>query len=828
MSKALVIAEKPSVAADLARALGKFQKEKDFFENDQFVITSAIGHLVEIHAPADQEVKRGKWSLENLPIIPTHFDLSPIEKTESRFNLLKKLIKRKDVTSIINACDAGREGELIFRYILQLTGANKPIKRLWLQSMTPTAIRENFGKLRTDEDMLPLADAAMCRSEADWLVGINGTRALTAFNSKGGGFQKTTVGRVQTPTLSVLVEREARIRQFQPKAFWEVYATFDTGAGSYEGRYFEENFHKTDDDSKAERIWDKAKALDIVHICTGQSGIATEESKTATQASPLLFDLTSLQREANGRFGFPARMTLSIAQALYEKHKVLTYPRTDSRYLPDDYQGTAKAVLQELSGSSFAPFAKKVLSSGWVKPNKRIFNQAKVSDHFAIIPTTEKPSKLSETEQKIYDMVVKRFLAVFYPPAVYEVTTRVTKIKEHAFKTEGKVLKEAGWREVYGVADTASDEDDTPVLVPIKNGQKVDTIEIEARELVTKPPPRFSEATLLSAMEGAGKLVEDEELRDAMSEKGLGTPATRAAIIEGLISENYVLRQGRELIATAKAFNLLDTLNAMNIQALSSPELTGGWEYKLKLIEQRKFSRKEFMEEINSMTRQVVERVRGFDPAHDVARETDLVDPFSGEHLIETLRDYRTKDDSLQIRKAIAGRIMEESEIRQLLQERVIGPLDGFRSRLGRPFRAKLKLTDAKQVELDWGAENSAETTPPNFSDILGTCPKDGGRVITHGSGYVCEHTLEKKCDFRIGHKILEQEITREQAVKLLTEKKTDLLTGFVSQRTKRPFKAFLVMDEKGKVGFEFPPREAKPKASKKSTRKGKKASAEE
>ena len=389
MSKALIIAEKPSVAADIARALSGFTKHQDYYESDRFVLSSAVGHLLELRAPESHDVKRGKWTFTHLPVIPPHFDLAPIARAESRLKVLLKLIKRKDVTELINACDAGREGELIFRYIVQAAKARQPVRRLWLQSMTQSAIREAFESLRSDDEMLPLADAARSRSEADWLVGINGTRAMTAFNSKEGGFYLTTVGRVQTPTLAIVAEREEKIRRFVSRDYWEVRATFDAKAGQYEGRWFDEAFKKGEDpDARAERLWDEAKAAAIVAACKGKPGAVSEEAKPSTQLSPLLFDLTSLQREANGKFGFSAKTTLSIAQALYERHKVLTYPRTDARALPEDYLGVVKKTMEQLTGQSgYKAFAKQIQKQGWVKPNKRIFDNSKISDHFAIIPT---------------------------------------------------------------------------------------------------------------------------------------------------------------------------------------------------------------------------------------------------------------------------------------------------------------------------------------------------------------------------------------------------------------------------------------------------------
>src|SRR5271170_3483950 len=533
MGKTLIIAEKPSVASDISKALGKFQKHDDYFENDDFVISSAVGHLLTIVPPPGVEAAKGKWSFKHLPVIPPHFDLEPIEKSEPRLRALKKLIKRDDVTELINACDAGREGELIFRNIVRHTKAKQPIKRLWLQSMTPAAIREGFNQLRSDESMQPLSDAATSRSEADWLVGINGTRAMTAFNSKLGGFFKTTVGRVQTPTLAIVVEREAKIRSFKPRDFWEVIGTFATAAGNYTGRWSDEKFK--DKETEAERtnrllaqfnlnlpdalerleskhgsLWDEHRsdwrlwhseiAQAIRGKCLGKPCIVTEEQRPTTELPKLLYDLTSLQRDANARFGFSAKNTLGLAQALYEKHKVLTYPRTDSRALPEDYIGTVQNTLAMLGETNYRPFADKILKNGWVRPNKRIFNNAKVSDHFAIIPTLIAPKAFSEPEQKLYDLVTKRFLAIFYPAAEFLITTRISRVEGEPFKSEGKVMVNAGWLAVYG---KEAESDDTPSLVPVKPDEAVKTEKIEVEANQTKPPPRYSEATLLGAMEGA-------------------------------------------------------------------------------------------------------------------------------------------------------------------------------------------------------------------------------------------------------------------------------------------------------------------------------------
>ena len=840
MSKQLIIAEKPSVAADIARAIGGFTKEKDFFESEHYVLSSAVGHLLELTVPAEFEVKRGKWSFAHLPVIPPHFALNPIEKTEDRLKLLTRLIKRKDVTGLINACDAGREGELIFSFIVQHSGSTKPVQRLWLQSMTAGAIRDGFAQLRAAADVEGLRQAAVCRAESDWLIGINGTRAMTAFNSKTGGFHLTTVGRVQTPTLAIVVEREKKIRAFKPTDYWELEASFGCQAGAYVGRWFDEGFRKPEEGAPlaehatAFRLWEKSRAEAIKAKCEGKTGTVEEESKPSTQLSPLLFDLTSLQREANGRFGFSARTTLQLAQALYEKHKVLTYPRTDARALPEDYVGQVKGILDGLP-DTYAPFADEVVKRGWVKPNKRIFNNAKISDHFAIIPTGTAPKSLSEVEAKIYDLVTRRFLAVFYPAAEYRITTRVTRVEGEAFKTEGKVLVNPGWLAVYGKAAAVSEgEGGAPQLVAVEPGEKVSTDEILVKALVTKPPARFNEATLLSAMEGAGKMVDDEELRAAMAGRGLGTPATRAQIIENLIGETYILRDGKELIPTAKAFSLITLLRGLGTNELTSPELTGEWEHKLAQMERGALSRAEFMDHIQAMTRDIVERAKRYEsdtvPGDFVTLTTPC--PKCGGVVKENYKKFACQSCDWNAWKIVAGRQFEIPEIEALLATGRVGPLMGFRNKMGRLFNAEIRLNDDKQPEFDFGQPKEDETAEPvDFSDqeTLGACPKCSARVFEHGMAYVCEKSVgpEKSCDFRSGKIILQQPIEREQMHKLLDTGRTELLKGFVSSRTKRKFSAFLVRGDDGKVGFEFEKKEPKTPAAKKPAASRKKAAAE-
>src|SRR5215813_13969221 len=732
MSKSLIITEKPSVAGDIAKALGGFKKGKDYFENDRYLISWAVGHLFELAVPASMK-EQDKWDMKKLPIMPPEFELQPADKMGGRVSILRKLIRSKDVSEIINACDAGREGELIFRYIVQYAGTKKPIKRLWLQSMTSDAIREGFARLRSDADMQPLASAARSRNEADWLVGINATRAFTLRLSGGRGSTVTSLGRVQTPTLTIIVDRERKIQEFKPRELHEITGKFRAAAGEYAGRWFDEAFKKDEAESErtrrlldrlqlnlpdaeqqldatsgslwdehrtSARLWHQEIAAAIQRRCTGKDGIVElEEKKPATQVAPQLYDLTTLQREANNRFGFSAKRTLQIAQALYEKHKAITYPRTDSRALPEDYLPTVRSALAKLDN----PFARKVLDNNWVKPNKRIFNNAKVGDHFAIIPTGTISHSLDDYEQKLFDMVTKRFVAVFFPAAQYENTTRITRVEGEPFKTEGKILVAPGWLEVYGRETAAEKAEEN--LPPVRQGERVATIAFEIRTDHTKPPARYSEATILSAMESAGKFVEDEELRDAMKEKGLGTPATRAAIIETLISAHYLTRQGKELQPTAKATQTIMLLKNA-VPELTSPELTGEWEFRLREIEHRKLTRDAFMRDIRDLTKDIVGKAKHFHP-DDHMPDTEPFGrcPKCGSSIVERFKSFTctNEDCDFTIWKTIAGRLLSREEFETLVRDKQTEPLGGFRSRKGKRFHAALKLSDDFKAEFDFG-----------------------------------------------------------------------------------------------------------------------------
>ena len=828
--KKLVISEKPSVAADIARVLGRAKKCDDYYENDEYVIASALGHLVELNMPADIDKKYARWSLSNLPIIPEKFKLKPIEKTKAKLAALKKLLSRKDIDGVINACDAGREGELIFTYIYEITKCKLPRQRLWVSSMTPSSILEAFSNLKSQEEMESLQDAARCRSESDWLVGINGTRAITSRMYGSRGKSLASVGRVQTPTLAMIVEREHEIQNFKPTRYSKITAEFEIENGKYEGVYQRPDFKQKDKDAndKADRIWSHADAERVLNEVRAEGGAKVSDKKTQSkQIAPRLYDLTTLQREANNKYSFPANKTLSIAQSLYEKHKMITYPRTDSRALPDDYRGVVVRTMESMA-EPYRRFAQKAVDEGYVKKaGKRIFDSKQVSDHFALMPTDVSGKKLTDDEAKIYDMIARRFVAAFYPEAVFDVTTRISAVGSNIFKTEGKVLRSAGWLDVYN--KETSDKEILPPLADEKERAKM--LEAHLKEESTKPPARYTEATLLSAMEGAGKLLDDEELADAMKDKGLGTPATRAQIIENLIAHKLVERERRDLVPTARAESLIRFLDALAIDALTSPSMTGEWEQKLRLIERKQLSRKTFMDGICAMTTQIVDKARNFVEEEVESHEVDIPNPIDGSKLIETFRAYKSKDGKFIIYKTIGNRKISEEEVRELVTKGKVGPLEGFKSKMGRPYTATLKLDENFAVKFQFGDNpDGTERRPENLEDapVVGKCPKSAmglckcktGELVETETAYVCRCPKgeERKCSFRLGKTMLSHTITRAEIESLTNTGKTPVIEDFVSKRTKKKFSASLVLDARGSISFEFTKRtgRAEPKEQKK------------
>ncbi len=843
MPKTLIIAEKPSVASDLARVLGKklgkFTKDDatGSFRNDTLIITSAVGHLVEQKKPQTEDGKSLPWKMEYLPVMPRAMELEPIPKSADRLRKVLRLARSKEVSDLVNACDAGREGELIFRNIIRFGNIRKPLRRLWMQSMTDDAILDAWSNLKQDGDMLYLADAAVCRSESDWLVGLNSTRALTVLQSAAGGFNVTPTGRVQTPTLAILAARQKDILAFTPEPYSEVRATFSAASGSYEAKWFDPAWKKSDSAPQRtrDRIWDAETAAAIAARCQGQPGTVKETRKPVSMPAPLLFDLTSLQKEASNRFGFSARRTLQIAQECYEKHKVLTYPRTDSKYLPGDYLTIATRTVAAVRDAmpEFAAAAEEILSAGRIRPSKRVFDSSKVSDHFAIIPTGRFVN-LTGDAAKIFTLVVQRFLGVFMPNAEYEDTERTTIVStpgaQDHFHSHGRVLRHAGWRALYATSAKAKKDE----LAPVAPGETVHATRAEAVQDRTKPPAAYTEATLLTAMETAGKLVEDDELAYAMKERGLGTPATRAAIIEGLITQEYIVRDGKELVATRRVMDLIDLLCKIGLSTLSSPELTGDWEYRLKQMENGKLERKAFMEDIRTYTTEIVESVRDY---MKNGRNPDLAIacPACGATGLGSRVDAISCNAcKFRLRRVHAGLGLSDEQLQELITTRELPVMEGFRSKFGKPFKAGLRLVAPETERGSWKAEFYFDDAKEDSSRESNALPQRSlGLMPVKGQGELEVMENEKqwlvpqfdqggkagKRGFSMSRNILGKEIEEEQLRRVLAEGRSELITGFVSQRTHRPFDAFLVLDaKKGNVGFEFPPREPRRKGAAKNS----------
>src|SRR3954465_1266346 len=595
MGKTLVVAEKPSVGRDIAAVLpGTFKasQDKTHLVGDDYVITWTVGHLVGLADPEENDAKLKKWRYADLPIVPSKFKLVPNDaKAEKQLKAIHRLMRSDEIDLIVNACDAGREGELIFAYTYETSKSKKPVKRLWLSSMTRKAIQEAFQRLRDGDEMKDLEAAARARSEADWIVGMNATRAAT-IRLRSAFDGAVSLGRVQTPPLALVVRRELEIRAFVPEPYWLVEARFGAEKGDYSGRYM-----------GGKRPQETAEAEKIVVETRDRPGTITKLEKKEEREQPnLLYDLTTLQRHANTLFGFSARRTLSAAQALYERHKAITYPRTNSKFLSGDLVAEIKPTAEFVGHNE--PYRKGAayVQSLESLPLQRVVNDARVTDHHAIIPTRSEHvlGKMSEDERKVYDLVAKRFLAIFHPDAVFERTRVETTVEEHVFRTSGRVLLEAGWRSVYGqeVASPDKPEDDSggdQLLPKLELGEDVETRRVESLRKETQPPRRFTEASLLGAMETAGKDIDDVELREAMKDSGIGTPATRASIIERLIAVAYIEREGRALHATEKGVQVIRLLGE---HQLTSPELTGEWEKRLELIAQGEESRPSFMRDI--------------------------------------------------------------------------------------------------------------------------------------------------------------------------------------------------------------------------------------
>jgi DNA topoisomerase III len=755
MPKTLVIAEKPSVGRDLVRVLpGQFDKKggkgEEFLEGPEHVVTWAVGHLVQLADPDEYDDKYKKWRMADLPIVPPQFKLVVRdERSKKQMNVVKRLLARDDIDQVVNACDAGREGELIFAYLYEKAGSHKPVRRLWLNSMTRSAIEAAFAQLRPAGEYAALEAAARSRSEADWIVGMNSTRAATIrLRSSFDG--AVSLGRVQTPTLAILARREEEIRAFKPEPYWVVDASFravaEPAGRAYEGRY---HAAAGAAGGAGPRLKTAEEARAIVQACRDQVGTITKLEKTQRkERAPLLYDLTQLQRDANGRFGFTARRTLAAAQRLYEEHKALTYPRTSSRYITGDMVGEIKPIAKLLGGApEYAAAAQYVLGLD-VLPLGRVVNDAKVTDHHAVIPTNAERhpvDKMNEDDRRVYDLVVRRFLAVFHPEAVSENTRVETTVGVgggNVFRTRGKLLLVPGWRGVYGetadLDDAATDNEDEgrEQRLPRLNKDEeaaVEEVSDEAKE--TKPPRRHTERSLLDMMETAGKLVEEEELREAMKDSGIGTPATRAAIIERLLQVGYIEREGRALVVTEKGLNVIRLLGE---HPLTSPGLTGDWEHRLSNIEIGRDSREKFMGDIVKFTEATVDELDTKLKDVRIPRANLGPCPVCGRDINENRKGYSCwgREDpgcGFVIWKAKAGKQLPLAVAREVIKTgRTEKPVTGFKGRSGKSFRARLALIQNEEgkwrVEFDepWAKEGAK---PPEAEDGAADAGADGAEV---------------------------------------------------------------------------------------------------
>lgn len=804
--KKLVIAEKPSVAEQLAAVIDHCKKGRDYYEGEHYIISWAVGHLVGLAEPEDYDKKYKQWLLSYLPIIPERFRFSVLEGAEERFSALKKLIASKDVDEVINACDAGREGELIFRNIYAQAGGKKPASRLWLSSYTEESIRDGFRRIRPESGYDDLGKAALSRSEADWLVGINATRGLTRRNGS-----LVTVGRVQTPVLALIAKREKEVQAFTPIPYFEVDAEFKVlpqGEPTYTGLW-----HR----GSETRLSEEAGAQAIARKCSEHKGtIESVVQKESRMQVPYLYDLGLLQREANGLNGLSASRTLRAAQSLYEEKRAITYPRTDSKYLPRALRKEVMTVLGDLGAGEYSSFVQHAQREGW-KMRPFVFNDDKVSDHYAIIPTGTRVDRsgLSHDESVIYDLVVRRFLEQFYPEAVLMLTHVETVVEGETFGSDGRVVKAAGWLEV------APREAESRDLPDLHDGLSVQAFRVQSERKLTKAPARFTDASIIAAMETAGKLVDDEDLAEALKERGLGTPATRAEIIEKLIRTGVVERKARSLVATKRGIDLIDLLEGIQLSDLVAPDLTGDWEMSLRKIEKGLLDNGEFLDRIEEFTRQMIEKIKGYDAPTQIGIESTEplgVCPICGGSVFEHPSSYvcehhgRKKTDcKFSIPKTILRRPISREEAKQLMTEKRTDMLDGFVSRRGFKFSARLLLRPDNKLEWEFAEGSgggSAAAEPVVNEEPVGRCPVCQGSVMETTEHYRC---TTADCHFQMKKVYAGKSVDREVARKLLEQGKTDLIEDFVSKYN-RPFSAYLKLGDKGKIEFEFLNKGPRPK----------------
>ena len=809
----LVVCEKPSVARDIANILNVRGRRDGYFASDKVWITWCFGHMAELVEPSAYDESWRHWSRHALPMIPDAFKLSAVDSSREQVEIITALMHDEQVTTIINACDAGREGELIFRYVYELAECDKATKRLWLSSLTDAAVKQAFRALKPGDEYDPLADAARCRSEADWLVGLNATRALTLqCRAQGAGRMLLSVGRVQTPTLAMLAIREDEIDAFVPEAFWQVFAKFDAGeqdegiATSYEGQWIKDGVDRFDE---------KAAAQAVVAAVRGQTATVKSVShRDVRDRPPSLFDLTSLQRAANQRYSMSAQATLDAAQALYEKHKILTYPRTDSNYLTSDMASTLPGVVSAVNTGPYTAFCAALLGALPLPNLTTIINDDEVGDHHAIIPTDKQPNlgALQPDEKRVYDLVVRRFLAVFFPDAIFATTQITTQAAGHLFVTKGKVRREAGWQAVdppsryragKGKGSAKGKKKEEDILPNVTRGQSVAVLKVRLNESSTKAPRRYSESALLAAMERAGNDLEDATMRRAMKESGLGTPATRASIIETLIRREYVERQGKILVPTPTGRALIGALPSAD---LKSAQLTGQWEARLTRVAEGKLTRDDFMREARELTARLTAELLDASPELPPEllddEETLGTCPVCQSDVIAREKVYtcrRGRDCTFAIFKKVAQKPMTKKIVRKLLADGVTDEIEGFVSKKGSTFSARLRLSDEGRVEFafDSALPRRPATRPPRQEEAP-RCPRcQQGHIVRGRTGWGCARWREG-CKLVVPFTHHSRTLTDAEGLTLFCEGQTPTLDGFIDEATGATFSARLRLDAQG------------------------------
>lgn len=771
----LILTEKPSVARDLAQALGTFARRSGFLEQPGTRIAWCLGHLVELAEPGDYRAEWKRWRLRDLPMLPERFHLRPRAAKQDRgaleqWQVVRSLLADPTLEEVVNACDAGREGELIFAYAYQLSGCTRPVRRLWIRSLTAQAIADGFAALRDGAALAPLEAAARCRSEADWLVGLNATRALTLRNQELGGRGQLSLGRVQTPTLAMLVDREREIRDFVPRAFFQVKLTLEAPAGRWEALWRR---------GQQDRFDDEPDALRILALTLGKTGAVTKvERKQKREPPPLLYDLTTLQREANRRYGMSAQRTLDLAQALYEREKLITYPRTDSRHVSSDQKDALRAAVGALAFGPYQGSAEAILAAWPPKWTARVIDDAEASDHHAIIPTAVDPRecRLVADEKRVYDLVARRLLAVFSPDAVFAQANVEADIAGETFAAKGRIRLEAGWQAIDPPASTSAEIELPPVAV----GDPAVAVEGEVKEGRTKPPARFNDGSLLAAMERAGEDLEEAELRRAMKGSGLGTPATRAAIIEKLLDRGFAARDGKHLVPTALGESLIVGLPD---GSLRSARLTGAWEARLSEIALGRDSRTAFMRDIEAFTAEVVAAIAAhtllspivapgshFPPVEATGPAIGTCPRCQGE-VVPTARGYGCMGGcGLLIWAEIAGRTVSPKMVKALVEHGRTAVVKGFTSRAGATFAASLVLEPDGHVGFAFPE-----------GEALGACPACGSPVSRRGKAYGCARGRE--CAFVVFALMSGRAIEEDTVRELLATGTTGYLEGFTSRQ---------------------------------------------